>query len=100
MPAVLASFGPFQVPWTDYIPDLGSAVVRTLEFTLLGFLGAAVLGLFFAVLRLAPLTPARVVARIYTETFKNLPLITEIFIIYYGLGSIGVLLDTLTTGRL
>jgi polar amino acid transport system permease protein len=98
--APLLDFGPFHVPWQDYAGDLARAAVQTLAFTVVGFLGAAVVGLVVAMLRLAPLAPLRAVARIYTETFKNLPLVTEIFVIYFGLATVGLVFNLFVAGSI
>jgi polar amino acid transport system permease protein len=80
-PTPFLGIGLFQVHWQDYVGDLTTAVLQTLEFTVAAFAGAVVIGLFIAILRLAPIAPLRIVARVYTETFKNLPLVTEIFLV-------------------
>jgi His/Glu/Gln/Arg/opine family amino acid ABC transporter permease subunit len=86
--------------WSQYTPAIGSAIVRTLEFTVIGFAGAVIVGLVIAVLRMSPLGPVRVVARLYTEIFRNLPLITEVFVIYFGLASVGLRFSALVAGSL
>src|SRR5262245_4453222 len=93
-------FGPFHVPWQDYVGDLARATLQTIEFTIVGFLGAVVVGLLVAMLRLSPVAPLRLLARIYTETFKNLPLVTEIFMIYFGLATIGLVFNLFTAGAI
>jgi polar amino acid transport system permease protein len=93
-------FGPFHVPWQDYAGDLARATLQTIEFTVAGFLGAIVVGLLVATLRLSPFAPLRLLARIYTETFKNLPLVTEIFMIYFGLATIGLVFNLFTAGAI
>jgi polar amino acid transport system permease protein len=98
--APLLDFGPFHVPWQDYGGDLARATLQTVEFTIVGFLGAVVVGLLVGTLRLAPFAPLRLVARIYTETFKNLPLVTEIFMIYFGLATIGLVFNLFTAGAI
>lgn len=92
--------GPFHVPWQDYLGDLAAAVLQTIEFTVAGFVGAVVIGLVVAVLRLAPWAPLRLIARVYTETFKNLPLVTEIFLVYFGLATIGIVLHVFVAGAI
>jgi len=74
--------------------------VRTLEFTVLGFVGAVLLGLVLALLRLGPTRLVRLPAAIYTELFKNVPLLAIVFIIYFGLPSVGLRLDALAAGAL
>jgi polar amino acid transport system permease protein len=93
-------FGPFQVPWRDYAPKLGHALVRTLEYTVVSFVGAAILGLVIALLRLSPLRILRVLAAVYTELFKNIPLLAIIFLTYFGLASEGVILTVFEAGCL
>src|SRR5579872_2607686 len=100
MTKIFLDFGPFHVPWQDYAGDLAAAVLQTIEFTIAGFVGAVIIGLVVAVLRLAPWSPVRAIARIYTETFKNLPLVTEIFLVYFGLATIGIVLNVFVAGAI
>ncbi|MDX3244473.1 amino acid ABC transporter permease [Streptomyces sp. ME18-1-4] len=92
--------GLFQVPWSDYRSDLLDALVRTLSYTVVSFAGAVVLGLVVALLRLSRAWPARAVAAVYTEVFKNVPLLAIIFLAYFGLASAGIRLDVFTAGCL
>ncbi|MGP4047309.1 amino acid ABC transporter permease [Streptomyces sp. 2A115] len=88
----------FQVPWSDYQSDLLDALWRTISYTVVSFVGAVVLGLVVALLRLSKAWPARVVAAVYTEVFKNVPLLAIIFLTYFGLASAGIKLDVFTAG--
>lgn len=90
----------FEVDWAFYAPTLIRAVGRTVEFTVLGFTGAVLVGLIVALMRVSAFGLLRMAARIYTEIFRNLPLITELFIIYFGLASLGIRLDVLSAGAL
>jgi polar amino acid transport system permease protein len=80
----------FKVHWSDYTSSLWDGLVKTLEFTVAGFIGAALLGLLLALMRLSPLRPLRLLAAIYTELFKNVPLLAIIFLTYFGLASRGI----------
>lgn len=93
-------FGPFQVAWGDYTGTLGHALLRTLEYTLVSFVGAATLGLAIALLRLSPVRLVRLLAAVYTELFKNVPLLAIIFLTYFGLASEGVILTVFEAGCL
>jgi len=92
--------GAFQVPWSDYRPDLLHALGRTLSYTAVSFVGAVVLGLAVALLRLNRHRALRILAAIYTELFKNVPLLAIIFLAYFGLASAGVTLDVFSAGCL
>ena len=81
----------FQVPWNEYASNLGIGLVRTLGYTVASFIGATVLaGLGLALMRLNHLRVVRVPAALYTEIFKNVPLLAIIFLTYFGLPSVGV----------
>jgi polar amino acid transport system permease protein len=90
----------FQVPWSDYRSDLLHALLRTLSYTAVSFVGAVVLGLVVALLRLARPWPLRALAAVYTEVFKNVPLLAIIFLAYFGLASAGIRLDVFSAGCL
>lgn len=86
--------------WSPWFPDIPKAAVRTLEFAGLGISGALVLGMILALLKVTESKATRWPAYAYTELFKNTPLLVIVFIYYYGLPSIGVVLDPLTAGSL
>lgn len=89
-----------NVPWGEYVPELLEGLQKTIAFTVVGFFAAVVVGMVFAVMRLASFAPMRVMAGAYTETFKNLPLITWIFILYFGLAQLDVRLSTFQAGSM
>jgi polar amino acid transport system permease protein len=90
----------FDVPWSEYAPALWDGLQLTLLYTVIGFAGAAVFGLLLALLRLSKSRILRVPAALYTEIFKNIPLLAIIFIIYFGLASIGIKLGAIAAGSL
>jgi polar amino acid transport system permease protein len=90
----------FSVPWSDYSSDLGTALVKTIEYTIAGFAGAALLGLVLALMRLSPVRALRIPAAVYTELFKNVPLLAIIFLTYFGLASQGIKLGVFEAGAL
>jgi polar amino acid transport system permease protein len=93
-----AVWGPFHVDWPHYLPDIATGIRWTLEFTVISFVLATVWGLFIALSRTSRFSPLRWFAYGYTELFKNIPIITEIFIVYYGLGQVGITLGTFSAG--
>ena len=90
----------FQVPWRDYVGNLAGGLVWTLAYTLASFIGATALGLLLALMRLNHLRIVRMPAGLYTEIFKNVPLLAIIFLTYFGLPSVGVKLDVFVAGAL
>jgi His/Glu/Gln/Arg/opine family amino acid ABC transporter permease subunit len=100
MPISLALSSMFQVPWSDYLVNLAEGLVRTLAYTIASFVGATLLGLVLALMRLNPLRIVRVPAGIYTEIFKNVPLLAIIFLTYFGLPSVGIKFNVFVAGVL
>jgi glutamate transport system permease protein len=68
---------------------LGGFLV-TVELTVLGYLGALVLGTVLAVFRVGPITPLRVVGTVYVEFFRNIPLLTFLILFVFGLPDVGL----------
>jgi polar amino acid transport system permease protein len=90
----------FNIEWGDYTSDLLDGLLKTIEFTIAGFVGAALLGLALALMRLSKVRAVRAPAAIYTELFKNIPLLAIIFLTYFGLPSQGVRLSVFQAGAL
>jgi polar amino acid transport system permease protein len=92
--------GLFEVPWATYVPELADALLMTLAYAVVSFVGATILGLVVALMRLAALRVLRMIAAVYTELFKNVPLLAIIFVTYFGLTSVDVRLDVFQAGCL
>nr|WP_178111652.1 amino acid ABC transporter permease [Rhizobium skierniewicense] len=78
----------------DSLPTLLWAGVKfTIPLTLLSFALGLTLGLATAVARLFGPAPLRLIARFYVWVIRGTPLLVQLFVIFYGLPSIGILLD-------
>ncbi|MDS7595422.1 amino acid ABC transporter permease [Agrobacterium tumefaciens] len=78
----------------DSFPTLLWAGIRfTIPLTLLSFALGLALGLVTAVARLFGPAPVSALARFYVWIIRGTPLLVQLFVIFYGLPSIGVLLD-------
>ena len=62
--------------------------------------GAVALGLGVALLRLSGIWPLKTLALVYTEVFKNVPLIAIILLVYNGLTQVGVVLGIFQAGAI
>jgi polar amino acid transport system permease protein len=90
----------FNIEWGDYTSDLLDGLLKTVEFTIAGFVGAGLLGLVLALMRPSKSRAVRAPAAIDTELFKNIPLLAIIFLAYFGLPSQGVRLSVFQAGAL
>lgn len=78
----------------DSLPTLLWAGIRfTVPLTLLSFTLGLALGLLTAVARLFGPKPVASLARFYVWIIRGTPLLVQLFVIFYGLPSIGILLD-------
>jgi His/Glu/Gln/Arg/opine family amino acid ABC transporter permease subunit len=76
---------PFHVHWSEWTGQLLAGLARTLEYTAVAFVAAVVLGLGLALMRMSRIRLIRLPAAIYTELFKNIPLLVIVFVLYFGL---------------
>ncbi|WP_427869979.1 amino acid ABC transporter permease [Leucobacter luti] len=90
----------FKVPWPDFFSDLLAGLWTTLQYTLVGFIGAVVVGMLAALMRRSRIVPFRFIAAVYTEFFKNIPLLVIVFVIYFGLATSGLKLDAFASGTI
>ena len=85
-------------PWLTLMleslgPLLWAGLIFTIPLTLLSFALGLSLGLLTAVTRLFAPRPFGLIARFYVWIIRGTPLLVQLFVIFYGLPSIGILLD-------
>ncbi|WP_416413422.1 amino acid ABC transporter permease [Pantoea sp. App145] len=77
-----------------------AAAWLTLQVTLLAFVLAVALGLLAALAKASTLAPVRWVSHCYVEFIRNTPVLLQIFIIFFGLPSLGITMSAFTAGVL
>lgn len=82
---------------SEYWALIGQGTLMTVSLTLASALLSLAVGLVVAVLRMAPVGLLQVAAASYTEFFRNIPLLTVLFFIYFGVPNTGLRLDALTS---
>ncbi|AHF66530.1 MULTISPECIES: amino acid ABC transporter permease [Pseudomonas syringae group] len=75
-----------------FLNVLGVGALTTVGLTLAAFVVAAVLGFCLALMRLSRHRTLGVLASCYLEIFRNIPILTQLFILYFGLTYIGITL--------
>lgn len=81
--------------WDLYGVKFASGAVVTLEITAVAVLLGVLLGLPLALIRLYGPRWLGAVAVGYIELFRGTPLLVQLFIVYYGLPSFGIVFDNL-----
>src|SRR5262249_6533608 len=72
----------FRAPYGERVVD---AVLTTLELSLSAWVFALMIGLIAGLMREAPARPPRLVATGFVEIFRNIPLLVQLFFIYFVL---------------
>jgi len=84
----------------DAAPMLLTGAGYTVIFAVASMLGGLLLGFPTALLRIAPWRWARWPAALYVSIMRGTPLLVQMFVIYYGLPSIGIEFTPVTAGIL
>jgi cystine transport system permease protein len=88
----------------DLLRESAPLMLRGAGYTLLlavaAMLGGLVLGLPAALMRVSPWAPVRWPAALYVSVFRGTPLLVQLFVVYYGLPSIGIEFTPLAAGVL
>jgi glutamate/aspartate transport system permease protein len=72
----------FRAPYGERVVD---AVLTTLELSLLSWAFALVIGTVTGIMREAPVRAVRLAATGFVEIFRNVPLLVQLFLIYFVL---------------
>jgi cystine transport system permease protein len=74
-------------------PIVGGAIAGTIPLSLISFAIGLVLALGLALMRLSKIFWVAGLARAYISVVRGTPLLVQLFVIFYGLPSIGVVID-------
>ena len=85
---------------TDNLGFLLGGLLVTLELTAIGFVGAMVLGTVLAVFRVSPIPPLRAAGAVYVEVLRNMPLLSLLVLVVFGLPDIGLTFSLFTSSAL
>jgi cystine transport system permease protein len=82
-----------QIFLDSFLPLLKAGVAFTIPLTLLSFMFGFVLAFLTALARLSNLRVLDAIARFYVWIIRGTPLLVQLFIIFYGLPSVGIVID-------
>ena len=85
--------GSFLIILRRFLPEFLRGAAVTLELTAVGIILGFILGLTLALMRTYGPKWMRLIAIGYIELFRGTPLLVQLFLIYYGLPSIGLILS-------
>lgn len=73
---------------TQYYPSFFKALGITMQMTVISLLCATVLGVIFGMFKVSDFRVLKVISNIYIDIVRGTPLLVQVYIIYYGLGSV------------
>lgn len=76
---------------------LGRGILTTLAITALAYVSAVLAGTLVAIFRVSPIPPLRAIGAVYVEIFRNVPLLSLLILVAYGLPYVGVSFSLFTT---
>ena len=79
-----------------YRGQILDGVLLTLQFSVFTIICGLLIGLLAAMASTSTVRGLRVAARVYVEAIRNTPLLVQLFIIYFGLPSLGIRLGANT----
>lgn len=82
-----------QILISSFTRILIPGIKVTIPLTLISFVFGCIIALFLAIVQTANIKGLKQFARFYIWIFRGTPLIVQLFIIFFGLPSVGIILD-------
>lgn len=73
-----------------YLPLMLEALWVSIYVTFLSFISGSVLGLFIYLAKISRFRVVRAFSQTYIEIIRNTPLLVQLYLIYFGLGQVGI----------
>ncbi|MFO7898553.1 MAG: ABC transporter permease subunit [Planctomycetota bacterium] len=84
----------------DIMPKLLEGVVVTIELTIIAIMIGIFIGIPVAMGRVYGNKPLYAICTFFVEIIRGTPLLTQLFILYFGLPSIGIMLSPFTAAMI
>ncbi|CAG9179494.1 amino acid ABC transporter permease [Cupriavidus pampae] len=85
---------------TDSLPILLQGALLTLKFAVLSMIFGLIIGVVVALMGISHSKALKAVSRTYVSLMRGTPLLVQIFVVYYGLPSVGIALEPTPAGVL
>jgi len=87
----------FRIIW-EYMPLFLEGLYQTCWISLLGIIGALVVGMIACACRISRVKWLAAPAVVYIEVIRSTPLLAQLYFLYFGLPSLGIDVSELVTG--
>lgn len=82
-----------SIAQSSFLPLVKGALLYSLTLAIASFIFGLIIAILTALARISGIKPLVVIARIYVSIIRGTPLLVQLFIIFFGLPSIGVMID-------
>lgn len=82
-----------DIAQSSFLPLLKGALLYSLTIAIAAFFIGLILAVLTALARLSGIKPLIGIARFYVSIIRGTPLLVQLFIIFYGLPSVGLMID-------
>jgi cystine transport system permease protein len=82
-----------EIAQNSVVPLLQGAIFYTIPLTLISFICGLGLAVLTALARISDVKILQIIARIYVSAIRGTPLLVQLFILFYGLPTVGITLD-------
>lgn len=88
----------YDIFTNSFLPLLKAGLTYTILLAIISFALGLILALLTALARTSKFKPLVVISSFYVWIIRGTPLLVQLFIIFYGLPSVGIILDPLLAG--
>ncbi len=82
-----------DIAQSSFLPLLKGALLYSLTLALVSFFFGLIIAILTALARLSGIKPLIGLARFYVSLIRGTPLLVQLFIIFFGLPSVGIMID-------
>lgn len=82
-----------NIAQSSFLPLVKGALYYSLTIAIVAFFFGLILAFFTALARISGIKPLVAIARVYVSIIRGTPLLVQLYIIFYGLPSIGLTID-------
>lgn len=82
-----------DIAQSSFLPLLKGALLYSLTLAIVSFFFGLIIAVLTALARLSGIKPLMGIARFYVSLIRGTPLLVQLFIIFFGLPSVGIMID-------
>ena len=82
-----------SIAQSSFLPLVKGALYYSITLAIISFFFGLILAFFTALARISGIKPLVAIARVYVSIIRGTPLLVQLYIIFYGLPSVGLMID-------